>query len=157
MTRTLATMFDIEWVEGSEDVLAELGDDGAVVDDGYADDHDCDVGSPIELTFANGDKRDATESRASSTRRPAARRSAASTISSTGVGRAQREPEEHLLVRAHAGRRDRGEPGRARAGAEPSSRTRRRRRASEFIDNQIAGLNAILNILYVLLALSVIV
>ena len=41
--------------------------------------------------------------------------------------------------------------------ARSRSRTRRCRRSSEFIDNQIAGLNAILNILYVLLALSVIV
>ena len=36
-------------------MLANLGDDGAFVDDGYADDHDLRVGSPIELTFPSGE------------------------------------------------------------------------------------------------------
>ena len=53
-------------------------------------------------------------------------------------------------------RRDRREPGRARAALKdfPNAKAQTRQ---EFIDNQISGLNAILNILYVLLALSVIV
>jgi putative ABC transport system permease protein len=45
----------------------------------------------------------------------------------------------------------------ARSRALARSRTRRCRRAEQFIDNQISGLNSVLNILYVLLALSVIV
>ena len=67
-------------------------------------------------------------------------------------------PEEPLLVREDGGRR---RPTRTRraldAGARRPSRTRRRRTREQFIDNQISGLSSILNILYVLLALSVIV
>ena len=43
------------------------------------------------------------------------------------------------------------------SSAEAVSRTRRSQTRQEFIDNQISGLNSILNILYVLLALSIIV
>ena len=35
-------MLDIDWAEGNDDVPAQLGDDGAVVDDGYAEDQDLD-------------------------------------------------------------------------------------------------------------------
>ncbi len=44
----------MKWKEGSDDVLATLGDDGAFVDDGYAKKHHLTVGSPIDLTFASG-------------------------------------------------------------------------------------------------------
>ena len=47
---------ELAWKDGSQDVLAELGADGAFVDDGYADDHGLRVGSPIEMTFPNGTK-----------------------------------------------------------------------------------------------------
>ena len=59
------------------------------------------------------------------------------------------------FVRMHGGETD-GEPGRARRGAQgfPNAKVQTK---TEFIDNQISGLNAVLNILYVLLALSVIV
>ena len=38
--------------------FAQLGDDGAFVDNGYAKRHHLHVGSPIELTFANGEQQD---------------------------------------------------------------------------------------------------
>jgi hypothetical protein len=44
----------LEWKDGSPEVLANLGDDGAFVDEGYADDHDLEVGSTISLTFPTG-------------------------------------------------------------------------------------------------------
>ena len=47
-------IFSIDWKEGSDAVLAQLGDDGSFVTEGFADDHDLAVGSPVELTFANG-------------------------------------------------------------------------------------------------------
>ena len=73
-----------------------------------------------------------------------------------GMGRAGPAAAQPLLVPEDGGRRDRREPGSARGYA---------RRLPEregpdppgFIDNQISGLNSILNILYVLLALSIIV
>ena len=49
------SMFNVDWKEGSNAVLGSLGEDGAFVDENYADDHDLRVGSPIDLTFANGE------------------------------------------------------------------------------------------------------
>ena len=40
-------VISMDWIEGSQDTLATLGDDGAFVDDGYAEDHDLRLGSPI--------------------------------------------------------------------------------------------------------------
>ena len=39
----------LEWTEGSQEILATLGADGAFVDDDYAKDHDLRVGSPITV------------------------------------------------------------------------------------------------------------
>ena len=44
----------LDWVEGSDEVFAQLGKDGAFVDKDYAKKHDLEVGSPVEITFANG-------------------------------------------------------------------------------------------------------
>jgi putative ABC transport system permease protein len=49
-------VFSIKWKEGSDEVLANLGDDGSFVTEDYAKDHELRVGSPFELTFANGEK-----------------------------------------------------------------------------------------------------
>ena len=57
---------------------AQLGADGAFVDENYADDHDLRVGSPIDLTFANGETEQFTIDGHLRARRPAARRSATS-------------------------------------------------------------------------------
>ena len=47
----------MDWVEGSQAVFTTLGDDGAFTDDGYADDHDLRLGSPVRVTFPNGQTR----------------------------------------------------------------------------------------------------
>src|SRR4051794_30414938 len=47
------TMFSLDWVEGSQDVLSSLGGNGVFVDKGYAEKHALKVGSPIAVTFAN--------------------------------------------------------------------------------------------------------
>ena len=49
-----ASIFDIKWKNGTTQVLAQLGENGAFVDDGYAKKHHLQVGSPIDLTFATG-------------------------------------------------------------------------------------------------------
>ena len=66
------------------------------------------------------------------------------------------QPQGPVHVRHDRGRRDRRERGRARAALSgyPNAKVQTR---EQFIDNQISGLNSVLNILYVLLALSVIV
>src|SRR6185503_4908656 len=50
-------MFNVDWKEGSNEVLGSLGANGAFVDEDYAGDHNLHIGSPIELTFPNGDKK----------------------------------------------------------------------------------------------------
>ena len=66
------------------------------------------------------------------------------------------QPEEPLLVPEDGGRGDRREHGRLDE-ALPTFPNAKVQTREEFIDNQISGLSSILNILYVLLALSILV
>ena len=151
----LSTMLDMEWVEGAENVLAELGDDGAVVDDGYAADHDLQRGSPIRLTFANGDKE---TYQVEGIFDPPAGGSPFGpvTISAAEWDKHTENPRNLFsFVRMQGGQTEGNEARLEQALTEfPNAKAQTR---SEFIDNQIAGLSAVLNILYVLLALSVVV
>ena len=56
--RAAAEVLALEWKEGSQDVFAELGEDGAFVDDEFAEDRALALGSAVELTFPNGEKPD---------------------------------------------------------------------------------------------------
>ena len=136
-------------------MFATLGDDGAFIDDGYADDHD--LASRLARSGDVPERRDADVPDPRHLR-PADRRLAVRPRHDLGrrLGRGGPAAEEPLLVREDDGRRDRREPGGARRGAR---RLPEREGAGprEFIDNQISGLSSILNILYVLLALSIIV
>ena len=49
-----ATMFSLDWVNGSNKTMATLGPDGAFTDKDYAKSHKLTVGSPIRITFASG-------------------------------------------------------------------------------------------------------
>jgi putative ABC transport system permease protein len=151
----MAQVIDMDWKEGSQAVFSELGQDGVFVDDSFADDHDLELGSPIEVTFANGTTRTfevkgifdpptggspfgvvtmSTEAWDSQTPQP---RNLYSFVKMAG---GETEANTAALDEALAGF--------------PNAKAQTRQ---EFIDNQIAGLSAVLNILYVLLALSVIV
>ncbi len=155
VTPPLSTMLDMTWAEGPEDVLAQLGDDGAVVDDGYAADHDLRLGSAIRLTFANGDRE---TFRVEGIFDPPAGGSPFGpvTISAAEWDKHNANPRNLFsFVRMQGGQTDANQARLEQAlVAYPNAKAQTR---SEFIDNQIAGLSAILNILYVLLALSVIV
>jgi putative ABC transport system permease protein len=50
----MSKTIDIAWQDGSDDVPAQLGRNGAFVDDRYAKDHSLQVGSPIALKTQNG-------------------------------------------------------------------------------------------------------
>ena len=71
-----ATSSTLDWKEGSQDVLANLGADGAFVDDGYAKDHDLHGRLAGRRDVRRPARPARSRSRASSIRRPAARRSA---------------------------------------------------------------------------------
>jgi putative ABC transport system permease protein len=53
---TIAKVFDFEWKDGSSRVLSGLGANGAVVDDGWATEHGTKVGDAITVTSAKGVK-----------------------------------------------------------------------------------------------------
>ena len=151
----LSTMLDMDWKEGAEDVLAQLGDDGAVVDDGYASDHELRRGSPIRLTFANGDKQ-TYKVEGIFDPPPGGSPFGNVTISSAAWDKHTENPRNLFsFVRMQGGQTEANQAELEQALKEfPNAKAQTR---SEFIDNQIAGLSAILNILYVLLALSVVV
>jgi putative ABC transport system permease protein len=150
-----SSIFSIDWVDGSAEVLAELGDDGAFVDDGYAEDHDLRVGSRVELTFATGEKKTFTVEgifeppTGGSPFGPV-------TISAATWDRFNDNPRNlYSFVRMSGGQTDANLAALERSLQDfPNAKAATR---EQFIDNQISPLSSILNVLYVLLALSVVV
>jgi putative ABC transport system permease protein len=150
-----ADIFTIDWKQGSQGVLRNLGDDGAFVDDGFAEDHDIRVGSPVEVTFASGEKKRFTVEgifeppTGGSPFGPV-------TISAAAWDRYNPQPRNlYSFVKTRGGQTEANLEALERSFADfPNAKVATR---EQFIDNQISGLNSILNILYVLLALSVIV
>jgi putative ABC transport system permease protein len=150
-----ADIFTIDWKEGSQNVLRTLGDDGAFVDDGFAEDHDLRVDSPVEVTFASGQRKRFTVEgifeppTGGSPFGPV-------TISAATWDRYNPQPRNlYSFVKTRGGQTQANlEVLERRLADFPNAKVATR---EQFIDNQISGLNSILNILYVLLALSVIV
>jgi putative ABC transport system permease protein len=148
-------ILSMEWKDGSNQVVSDLGSDGAFVDDGYADSHDLTVGSPVALTFANGEtKRYDVEGifeppTGGSPFGPV-------TISAAEWDRHNENPKNlYSFVTMQGGETPQNLEALERQLQDfPNAKAQPR---DEFIDNQIAGLNSILNVLFVLLALSVIV
>ncbi len=150
-----STIFNMDWKEGSREVLATLGANGAFVDNGYADKHHLNVGSPIDLTFANGDKKQFVIKGIFDP--PAGGSPFGSvTISAATWDQFNENPRNlYSFVRMTGGQTDANQQALdQKLSSFPNAKVATR---EQFIDNQISGLNSVLNILYVLLALSVIV
>jgi ABC-type antimicrobial peptide transport system permease subunit len=145
----------LEWEDGSQEVLANLGEDGAFVDDGYADEHDLEVGSVVSVTFPDG-----TTSRFTidGIFDPPTGGSPFGNITiSTEAWDARVENPRNLytFIAMEGDVTDANTAALEESLADfPNAKVQTR---EQFIDNQISGLNSILNILYVLLALSVLV
>jgi ABC-type antimicrobial peptide transport system permease subunit len=148
-------VLSLDWKEGSNEVLGSLGADGAFVDDGYAEDHDLAVGSPVELTFASGEKQ-TFEIRGIFEPPSGGSPFGPVTISAETWDRFNPNPRNiYSFVVMEGGQTDANKAALEQQLADyPNAKAQTR---EEFIDNQISGLNAILNVLFVLLALSVIV
>jgi putative ABC transport system permease protein len=150
-----ATMFKLDWVRGSNATLATLGANGAFTDKGYAKSHHLHVGSPIELTFASGAHK--TFVLRGIFDPPTGGSPFGSVTISQAAWDAENPNPQNLysFVRVKGGESDAAKAAlETSLAAYPNSKVQTRQ---QFIDNQISGLNSILNILYVLLALSVIV
>jgi putative ABC transport system permease protein len=143
------------WKDGSQDVLTSLGEDGAFVDDGYADDHHLSVGSPLPVTFVTGNTR-TFEVKGIFDPPTGGSPFGSVTISAAAWDAENPQPKDLFTFLKVAG----GESDANQAAIEktlagyPNAKVQTR---EQFIDNQISGLNSVLNILYVLLALSIIV
>ena len=148
-------MFELDWKQGSGSVLATLGADGAFVDTGYAKDHHLHVGSPIRLTFATGAQKTFTL-RGIFDPPTGGSPFGSVTISDATFDRFVAQPENlYSFVLMKGGQTDANRAALDRTlKAFPNAKAATR---EKFIDNQISGLSSVLNILYVLLALSVIV
>ncbi|HEU5245194.1 MAG TPA: FtsX-like permease family protein [Gaiellaceae bacterium] len=149
-------IFNIDWLNGgSNEVIAKLGAHGAFTDDGFAKSHHLTIGSPLQLTSPTGQTVDL---KVTGIFKPPTGGSPFGpvTISDTTWDHIYDSPQNlYSFVRM-----DGGETDANKAALEqqmkpfPDAKVQTK---EEFIDNQISGLNAILNVLYVLLALSVIV
>jgi putative ABC transport system permease protein len=53
---TIARFYKFDWTDGSDAAVAQLGADGALVTQTYADDQDLAVGDPLSIQTASGDK-----------------------------------------------------------------------------------------------------
>jgi putative ABC transport system permease protein len=150
-----ANVFNLDWTKGSSAVMANLGDDGAFVDKDYADSHHLEIGSPVPITFADGGHEllnvegifDPPTGGS-----PFGRVTMSTTVFDTHTP----QPENlYSFVTMKGGQTDANEAALNKAlESFPNAKAATRQK---FIDNQISGLSSILNILYVLLALSVIV
>jgi ABC-type antimicrobial peptide transport system permease subunit len=152
---TARELINLKWKDGSQEVLANLGEDGAFVDDAYADDHELEVGSAMSVTFPDG-----TTSRfvVEGIFDPPTGGSPFGNITiSTEAWDARVENPRNLysFIAMEGDVSDENTAALEEALADfPNAKVQTR---EEFIENQISGLNAILNVLYVLLALSVLV
>jgi putative ABC transport system permease protein len=148
-------LINLTWADGSQDVLAELGDDGAFVDDGYADDHDLRVGSSLELLFPSGQRGVYTVEGIFDP--PTGGSPFGNVTISTAAWDDKVEQPRNLysFIAMDGDVSDANTRALEDSLADfPNAKVQTR---EEFIDNQISALNSILNILYVLLALSVVV
>ena len=150
-----ATMFKLDWKLGSAATLATLGDDGAFVDTGYAKKHNLVAGSPVQMTFSSGAAK-TFRIRGIFKPPPGGSPFGSVTISQSTWDKFNENPENiYSFVRMRGGETDANLAAlSAKLKAYPDAKVQTRQ---QFIDNQISGLNSVLNILYVLLALSVIV
>jgi putative ABC transport system permease protein len=145
----------LKWKDGSQSVLGNLGANGAFIDDSYADDHNLTVGSPITLETPTGKKLDL---KVEGIFEPPAGGSPFGhvTMSSTTFDANYDQPKNLYTMIAMQG----GETEANTVALDkslqgfPNAKVQTR---EEFVDNQISGLKSVLNILFVLLALSVIV
>jgi putative ABC transport system permease protein len=155
VTPNSADAINLDWTSGSQAVFSELGEDGAFVDDGFADDHNLKVGSPITITTPSGKKLDLTVKGIFDPPNGGSPFGNVTFSSDTFDANFDQPQNLYSFVAMDGGVTDANTQTLDQALAEfPNAKAQTRQ---EFKDNQISFLSNILNILYVLLALSVVV
>jgi putative ABC transport system permease protein len=148
-------VFKLDWTQGSQAVLDTLAPNGAFVDKNFAKDHHLSLGSPIRMLVPNGQQ---PVFRLKGIFDPPNGGSpfGTITISSRAFDRLYTKPQDQFIflnVRGGVSDANTAKIDRALAGF-PNAKVQDR---GQFKKNQASFLDNILNILYVLLALSVIV
>ena len=136
-----------DWAQGDDSVPGRLGTDGAVVDQGWASEHGLAIGDTFPLTSAGGTRLDLTVRGIEHSPVVDAMGLGPVTLGPAGYDRAFKNQQSAFTFASG------GDPARALAGL-PDTKTRT---IGTFIDDQLAMLDQLLAILYVLLALAVIV
>ena len=144
-----------KWKEGSAAVLSRLGSDGAFVTPGFAKSHNLHLGSPLELLTPTGKR---LPLRVKAVYQPPTGGSPFGqvTISTRAFDSAYQQPQNLFSFVTMRGGSDDANTA-ALDGALKSFPNAKVQTRKQFIDNQISGLQSVLNVLYVLLALSVVV
>jgi putative ABC transport system permease protein len=149
------SMFKLEWKEGSQAVFSQLGANGAFIDDGYAKRHKLHIGSPIKMTFSTGAEKTFV---IKGVFNPPTGGSpfGTVTVSQSAWDKLNPDPKNlYSFVRMRGGATTANQAALDAALKDfPNAKAQTRQK---FIDNQSAALKSILNVFYVLLALSVIV
>jgi putative ABC transport system permease protein len=150
-----ASVIRLHWTHGSQAVFNRLGATGAFVTDSYATSHHLKLGSPVTVTTPTGAQ--VTLSVRGTFKPPnGGSPFGPLTMSTTTWDHLFAQPQNlysFVKMSGGANRANRAALVRALA-AYPNAKVQSR---ASFINNQISGLSSILNILYVLLALSIVV
>ena len=154
-TPNLGEVMQLEWVQGSPAVFGRLGEDGAFIEKEYAESHDLRVGSRVEVLTPTGERLPFTV-RAIFDAPAGGSPFGVVTFSSEVFDREYPNPKNlYTFVTMEGGVTDENTQAlEQQLTAFPNAKVAD---GEEFKENQASGLNSILNILYVLLALSVIV
>jgi putative ABC transport system permease protein len=152
---TITTVYRFEWKDGSDAVLGRLGRSGAIVTDTFADDKNLQLGSRIRTVTPDDKKVDLQVKGIYEAPLLGSVLGAVSISRSAFDATFARPRDKHTLVDVA------GEPAEttkraleAKIAAYPDTKLETR---DEFIDAQQASVSALLSLLYVLLALSVVV
>jgi putative ABC transport system permease protein len=145
----------LDWKHGSQAVFSSLGTMGAFTTDSYASTHHLAVGSPVTVTTPTGTSVGLI---VRGIFKPPAGGSPFGpvTMASATWDRLYPQPQNlYTFVKTTGGESAANESALTRTlAAFPNAKVQTRQK---FIDNQISGLKSVLNILYVLLALSIVV
>ena len=148
-------VFNLDWTVGSPIVMERLGADGAFTDSNFAKDNNLTVGSKVELLFPTGTKKEFTIKGIFDPPNGGSPFGVV-TISSAAFDQEFQQPKNlFVFINTVGGETDANTAALERALTDyPNAKLQNEQ---EFKDNQASGLKQVLNILYVLLALSVIV
>ncbi|HEY3728569.1 MAG TPA: FtsX-like permease family protein [Solirubrobacteraceae bacterium] len=145
----------LNWTHGSQAVFADLGANGAFTTDSYAHRHHLGLGSPVVVTTPTGARVPLV---VKGIFKPPNGGSpfGVVTMSAPTWDRLYQAPQNlYTFVKMAGGETAANQAAlRRQLGGFPNAKVQTRQK---FIDNQISGLTQVLNILYVLLALSIIV